>query len=216
MSGGRRGASVETAASALVAVALSLAAAAAFVDALSLASGPASAAGEAVPAGEPAATAAPVAEPPGYRLEEYRAPVPATLAGATVLDTDAAERLWRAGGAVFVDALPRPPKPANLPAGTVWHDKPRASIPGAAWLANVGYGKLAPDVEAYFRRSLEELTGGDRAKPVVFFCLSNCWMSWNAAKRALEWGYSAVAWYPAGTDGWQAAGLPLEEVEPRP
>lgn len=157
-----------------------------------------------------------VPEPSDYRMEEYKAPVPATLTGATVLDTAAAEALWRNGAAVFVDALPRPQKPANLPAGTLWHDKPRPSIPGAAWLANVGYGKLSPDMETYFRRSLEELTDGDRDRRLVFFCLANCWMSWNAAKRAISWGYTAVDWYPAGTDGWAEAGLPREEATPRP
>ena len=35
-------------------------------------------------------------------------------------------------------------------------------------------------------------------------------MSWNAAKRALALGYTHVAWYPEGTDGWAAADLPLE------
>ncbi len=42
----------------------------------------------------------------------------------------------------------------------------------------------------YFRRSLERLTGGDKNKSIVFYCDPNCWMSWNAAKRALiELGY---------------------------
>jgi len=44
----------------------------------------------------------------------------------------------------------------------------------------------------------------------VFYCLASCWMSWNAAKRALELGYTNVAWYPEGTDGWADQGLPLE------
>jgi rhodanese-related sulfurtransferase len=30
-------------------------------------------------------------------------------------------------------------------------------------------------------------------------------MSWNAAKQALSYGYTNVAWYPEGTDGWQRA-----------
>ena len=34
------------------------------------------------------------AEPPDYRLENYRAPTPPTLAGATVLSTADADRLW--------------------------------------------------------------------------------------------------------------------------
>jgi rhodanese-related sulfurtransferase len=41
-------------------------------------------------------------------------------------------------------------------------------------------------------------------------------MSWNAAKRALTYGYSDVAWYPEGTDGWQFADLPLEDSHPEP
>jgi rhodanese-related sulfurtransferase len=39
-------------------------------------------------------------------------------------------------------------------------------------------------------------------------------MSWNAAKRALAMGYTNIAWYPAGTDGWRAAGLPLQSTAP--
>jgi rhodanese-related sulfurtransferase len=41
-------------------------------------------------------------------------------------------------------------------------------------------------------------------------------MSWNAAKRAVAWGYNGVAWYPEGTDGWQEVGLPLVEGKPAP
>jgi rhodanese-related sulfurtransferase len=39
-------------------------------------------------------------------------------------------------------------------------------------------------------------------------------MSWNAARRAVEWGYSNVVWFPGGTDAWEAAKLPLEERRP--
>jgi hypothetical protein len=41
-------------------------------------------------------------------------------------------------------------------------------------------------------------------------------MSWNAAKRAVRSGYGNVVWYHEGTDGWAAAGLPLEPAEPVP
>jgi PQQ-dependent catabolism-associated CXXCW motif protein len=163
-----------------------------------------------------AASPAQVAEPDGYRTDEYRAPVPASLAGATVIDTETAEALWEAGEAAFIDVMPRPPKPANLPEGTVWRDQPRDSIPGALWLPNVGYGDLAEVMADYFRSGLEMATGGDADKPLVFFCLAECWMSWNAARRALEYGHSAVFWYPEGTDGWGAALLPLERVEAVP
>src|SRR5690349_14742331 len=82
-------------------------------------------------------------EPETYRTEDYRSPVPATLAGARVLTTEQAEEIWRSKSGVFVDVLPRPPKPPNLPAGTVWRDKPRLNIPGSIWLPDTGYGALA-------------------------------------------------------------------------
>ncbi|MDI4656878.1 PQQ-dependent catabolism-associated CXXCW motif protein [Xanthobacter autotrophicus] len=155
-------------------------------------------------------------EPVGYRLDAYRAPTPATLAGAQVLDTAAAAEVWRAGGAAFIDVLPRPPRPAGLSEGTVWRDPPHASIPGAVWLPNVGFGALNADTEAYFRAGLKEASRGDVNAPLVIFCQRQCWMSWNAAKRALEGGYRNVAWFPEGTDGWSQAGLPLVPATPRP
>ena len=157
-----------------------------------------------------------VPEPDGYRMEDYRAPTPATLAGARVVATGEAAALWRAGGAVFVDVLPRPPRPAGLPEGTVWRDKPRRSIPGGIWLPDTGYGALAAAAESYFRIGLERTTGGDQTKTLVFYCLKDCWMSWNAAKRALAMGYHNVVWFPAGSDGWEEAGLPLAQAEPVP
>src|SRR5215471_5531699 len=91
-------------------------------------------------------------EPDGYRTDNYRAPVPATLAGVRLLTTAEAEAIWRAGSAVFVDVLPRAPKPPDLPAGTVWRDKPRLNIPGSVWLPDTGYGKLSEATEDYLRR----------------------------------------------------------------
>ncbi|MDH3741048.1 MAG: PQQ-dependent catabolism-associated CXXCW motif protein [Hyphomicrobiales bacterium] len=153
-------------------------------------------------------------EPSGYRMKAFRADVPNTLTGATVVGTKHAEKLWRQGSTVFLDVLPRPPKPKNLPEGTIWRDKKRKNIPGSFWLPNVGYGRLHPTMENYFKRHLERLTKNDLAKPILFYCLDRCWMSWNAAKRALEYGYSDVYWYPQGTDGWSLELLPLEEKLP--
>jgi PQQ-dependent catabolism-associated CXXCW motif protein len=157
-----------------------------------------------------------VAEPEGYRADNYRAPVPATLKGARVLSTDQAEAVWRAGTAAFIDVLPRPPKPANLPAGTIWRDRPRLNIPGSLWLPDTGYGTLAEATEDYLKRGLARASGGDKSRLLVLYCQADCWMSWNAAKRALSYGYSDVAWYPEGTDFWEAAGLPVAESQPEP
>jgi PQQ-dependent catabolism-associated CXXCW motif protein len=155
-------------------------------------------------------------EPEGYRTDNYRAPVPATLAGARVLATGEAEAIWRAGAGVFIDVLPHAPKPQNLPAGTIWREKPRLNIPGSIWLPDTGYGTLAAATDDYLRHGLSRASGGNRATLLVIYCLADCWMSWNAAKRALSYGYRNVAWYPEGTDGWQRADLPVAESQPEP
>ena len=157
-----------------------------------------------------------VPEPDGYRTDNYRAAVPATLVGVRVLTTAEAETIWRAGTAVFIDVLPRAPKPQNLPPGTVWRDKPRLNIPGSIWLPDTGYGKLAKATEAYLRAGLERASGGNKAALLVVYCEENCWMSWNAAKRVLSHGYPNVVWYPEGTEGWERASLPVADAKPEP
>lgn len=152
-------------------------------------------------------------EPDGYRTDEYRAPVPKTLEGATVIDNDAAYALWKTGRVGFVDVFPQSPKPANLPEDTLFREKPHGSIPGAIWLPNVGYGEISGEAAVYFRAGMAHVTAGDSTMPVVLFCRSDCWMSWNAGKRVQELGYDHVFWYPTGTDGWEEMGYPSETIE---
>lgn len=166
-------------------------------------------------AADSAVDKAAVSEPDGYRMTDYRAPTPPALRGAETVGPEEVERLAKAG-AVLVDVLPTPPKPEGLAAGSRWVPPPHRSLPGAHWLPNVGYGAPSAEQEAYFRTGLEALTAGDRKRPLVVFCQPECWMSWNAAKRALALGYQAVKWYPAGTEGWTAAGRELVTVEPEP
>ena len=163
-------------------------------------------------AGAWAESAAP-AEPNTYRIDDYRAPTPETLRGARVATTADVAVLWRQGAA-FVDVLPRAPRPANLPVGTLWRDRPHRNIPGSVWLPDTGYGALAAVTERYFEAGLQQATGGDRGKPLVIYCQRACWMSWNAARRAVAMGYTDVVWYPDGTDGWEEAKLPFAEASP--
>ncbi len=159
-------------------------------------------------------TAESVPEPDGYRLEDYRKPVPATLNGARgVLTADAAKQL-RDMGAIFLDVYPQAPKPPNLPASTVWREPKHPSIEGAIWLPNVGYGVLSEQARSYFETHLVQFTQSDKSKPLVFFCLRDCWMSWNAAKRAIANGYTEVYWFPEGTDAWEERGYPVAIVSP--
>jgi len=157
-----------------------------------------------------------VPAPDSYRRENLRAPTPASLPGARVVSTPEAQAIWREGSAAFIDVLPHAPRPPDLPSGTLWRGQHRLNIPGSIWLADTGYGELSATAENYLRSGLERATGGNRAMPLVIYCLRDCWMSWNAARRALSWGYTAVIWYPDGTDGWQDAGLPLQPATPAP
>lgn len=157
-----------------------------------------------------------LAEPADYRMNDYRSPVPKTLSGARVVDADGAATLLKREGAIFIDVYPQAPKPPGIPANAVWRTPKHKSIDGALWLPNVGYGKLAAGPEAYFRSSLERMTNGAKDKTLIFFCLRDCWMSWNAAKRAIAWGYTKVVWFPDGADGWQELGNALVDVKPEP
>lgn len=155
-----------------------------------------------------------VAEPADYKLDNFRSRVPERLSGAKTVSTLEAWRLWQAGGVPFIDVMPQAPKPKKLAKGVFWLDKTRDNIPGSFWLANVGYGLLHPDVDRWFRSRLALVTAGRKDKPILFYCLMNCWMSWNAAKRALEYGYSNVIWYPDGSDGWAFENYPLKASYP--
>jgi PQQ-dependent catabolism-associated CXXCW motif protein len=153
-------------------------------------------------------------EPAGYRMDQYRAPVPATLSGGTVLDTAGVQELLKLPGTILIDVLPAQKRPDNLPANTLWIPKARLNVPGSVWLPDVGRGALSESTEEYYKHNLARLSGADRNRRIVIYCLAQCWMSWNAAKRAIEYGYSSVYWYPGGTDDWTAAGLPTEKSEP--
>lgn len=154
--------------------------------------------------------------PGGYRTDNYRAPTPPTVPGGSALGTEAAHTLWQGGGALWIDVLAAPRRPPNLPPQSVWKPLPRRDIPGSHWLPDVGRGALSPATEQFFRAHLATATKRRLDTPIVLYCLANCWMSWNAAKRAASLGYRRVYWYRDGTDGWAAAKLPLAEAKPAP
>lgn len=160
-----------------------------------------------------AAWAEPVPEPQGYYAGPYNAPVPATLAGATVIDAARAAALHDSGAAFF-DVYPRVTRPEGLPAGTIWRDPVHMTIPRAVWLYDGGYPALTADEQARFAQALSQAGGPDRGRAMVFFCLPDCWLSWNAARRAVSLGYTGVHWFPGGTVEWAAAGGALEPAAP--
>ena len=152
-----------------------------------------------------AAASPPVAEPAGLWTGAMGGETPATLAGATVLDPPALDRLLEGPPGrdrpVLLDIGGSPPRPDGIPADRPWLPIHR-SLPGSVWLPGAGAANLGAR-EAVFARRAAELTGGDKARPVVTFCQPHCWASWNAAKRLVGLGYTRVYWFPAGIAGWQ-------------
>lgn len=153
-------------------------------------------------------------EPHGYWLGPARGPVPATIAGGTVIGTATLARVLAKGGAVLLDVAPAPHRPSGLPAGTLWLPPPHRSIPGSVWIPGAGRGDIPPPFAAWLHTRLAELTGGQRDRRIVVYCHPHCWMSWNAAKRMINDGYRAVLWYPEGIEGWEAAGHPTAVTKP--
>ena len=166
-------------------------------------------------AGMPA-LACDIETPDGYRLDHYRAPTPCELPGATVVDALQLTDIIEAEKPVLIDAMPLIRTGETDFTGRWTVTEPRQNIPGSVWLPNIGHGHLDEEMTAYFKDNLRQVTEGDRHRPVVFYCFVDCWMSWNAAKRALEFGYSRVIWYPEGTDGWKAIDAELEPSTPLP
>ncbi len=154
-----------------------------------------------------------IAEPDGYRMTDYRAPVPAGLKGARTVDVAGLQDLLASEDVLLIDVMPTQRKPENRPEGSIWRDPKRDTIKGAVWLANMGFGKLADSDEAAFKAELARLASA-KDRTIVMFCEPDCWMSWNAAKRLISYEYRNVVWFPGGTTAWREAGLEQESVTP--
>jgi PQQ-dependent catabolism-associated CXXCW motif protein len=97
----------------------------------------------------------------------------------------------------------------------VLDDQGHRTIPGARWLREAGKAEFGKAEMEKFREDLEKLTSGRKSAAIVFFCLnSECWLSYNAALRALELGYTNVHWFRGGTAAWNRAGFDTRETEP--
>ena len=146
----------------------------------------------------------------GYRLTQYRSPTPATAEHAHTLDTPALQRLLaERPDTALIDTYRR-----QWLNGLFIEDEVHANLPGSLWLANTGDGQLDARWQAYFNHHLQRASHGDKRWPLVFYCRSDCWLSWNAVKRAHALGYRNLYWYRDGIDAWQQAGLPLLPAQP--
>lgn len=77
------------------------------------------------------------------------------------------------------------------------------TLPSAKRVPNMGLPQPNMDIPEV----LEQMTGGNKGAPMVFYCQgARCWESYNAALRAKNAGYTNVYWYRGGLAAWMAAG----------
>ena len=152
----------------------------------------------------------------GFRIARQRAPTPEDIPPpARSIDTATAAQLINEG-ALPLDVFGALQSRYDELDGTWLVGTPRKSLPGAAWLPEVGRGELDTTMQQYLSANLKRLTERDPAHPIVVFCVADCWMSWNAAQRIAGLGYDNVYWFRLGTDGWLDENRALVPVEPIP
>ncbi len=128
------------------------------------------------------------------RPGEFHAQTPTTIPGAQVVTTQAlAEAMNNGVKLVVIDVL----------GGNY-------ALPGALMAPGLSAGGSITDrTQQQATQWLGQITGGDRAVPVVVYCSDPmCWLSYNGALRVVAAGYGNVYWYRGGLKAWQMAGLP--------
>ncbi|AAY91479.1 PQQ-dependent catabolism-associated CXXCW motif protein [Pseudomonas protegens] len=156
--------------------------------------------------------AAPLFSAEGYRTSLYRSPTPLQIDQGRIIDTPGLQELLKEQPApLLIDVYRR-----QWLQGRFIDSEPHANLPGSHWLANTGDGELSPEWQAYFAGNLQRLSHADPQRALVFYCRADCWLSWNAVKRAAALGYKNIYWYRDGLDAWEAAGLPVEAARPQP
>lgn len=134
------------------------------------------------------------------RLGNYSAPTPSSIPAARVIDTAELRKLMQAPAA-------RQPLLFDV------RGERLESLPGAIWLPGAGRGSSFEDgIQARLSSVLRETTRGDPARTLVFFCAGpRCWLSYNAALRAVRLGYRDVRWYREGIEVWGEGGGALAQ-----
>jgi len=87
-------------------------------------------------------------------------------------------------------------------------------LPGALMALPAGQpGSFDDAAQREFGQFLQGVMQGRKDLPMIFYCASiQCWMSYNAALRAIRLGYTNVLWYRGGVEAWKYARLPLQAM----
>lgn len=145
----------------------------------------------------------------GYRITHYRAVVPIAPEGVDRLSIGDVVKMARTGRAILVDVSPAEGGIRDTVTGR-WHlAMSHETIPGAHWFPEAGRGQLVDGIERWFVDGVKHLQSNRRDRSIVVFCLADCWMSWNAARRLHGAGLYNVKWFAEGIDGWRENGRTL-------
>lgn len=148
----------------------------------------------------------------GYRSTLYRSPTPTFHQQAKTLEPAELVALQeQSPDLVLVDVYRNP-----WLHGQFTLQEAHTNLPKSLWLANCGDGTLSEQWLAYCAQHLEQATANNKSHPIVFYCRSDCWLGWNAIKRAHALGYNNLYWLRDGIDGWEQAKLPLAPAQPVP
>ena len=131
---------------------------------------------------------------------QMHGPTPASIPGGQVITTRGLVELMRGGQAPFLvlDVL----------GGAERIQGAQYAVPAAQ------AGSFNDATQQQFAQFLAQATGGNLQYPLVLYCLSTqCWMSYNAALRAINLGYTNVLWYRGGIEAWKQAGMPVQSAQ---
>ena len=123
-------------------------------------------------------------------------PTPTQIPGGQLITTKGVVALLQGGQNVPVLMLDILGAPQQLP-------NAQLAVPAAQ------PGNYRDGIQQQFGQMLKQATRGNMDTALVLYCQGpQCWMSYNAALRAINLGYKNVLWYRGGLEAWQMAGLP--------
>lgn len=129
------------------------------------------------------------------RQGQFHGPTPTALPGGRLITTAELSGAMQAGQQMLiVDVL-----------GGAY------TIPSANSASLMAAGGTFQDrIQQQTAQWLGQMTGNNPTVPIVVLCSGpQCWLSYNAALRAINAGYQQVFWYRGGLRAWQMAGFPL-------
>lgn len=145
--------------------------------------------------------------PPQQHLQtQMHGPTPTSIPGGHVITTDRLLALYQQGQSSGLLVLHVLGQGSSLP---------MAQNAVAAAQA----GDFQDQTQQQFGQYLQQVTQGNKGVPIVLYCQSTqCWMSYNAALRAIQLGYTQVYWYRGGIEAWQnvqqAASATMQQQDP--